>query len=629
MNKRYLLLVILVSLVCYGFPLAAQPIPKISLDLKGMDVVEALKTLASKGNMNLVIGSNVRGRVTMFLKQVAVEDAFEIILAANGLASERKGDIIYVMSQKDYEAIYGEKYGDKRQARTIQLKYAKALEVEKVLSQIKTKVGKIIISEGSNTLVIIDIPKAIDQALDLIERIDKPTNTVVFELSYAKAEDLSTKLNDALTTGVGTLQVDERTNKIVVTDLETNIEKIRKVIEEFDERPRQVLIDAKIVEINPSRQFHSGIDWDYWIDKYFRVQGAFNFPIPTDVTDKITFGTIGIADTAAKGDYTGIMDFLEIFGETKILSSPRILVLNNQEAKILVGKKDAYITSTTTATGDNPITAQTVNFVDTGVKLYVTPAINKDGYVTLQIRPEISSYATDLITVEGQKTDVPIVTTSEAETTVIVKDGVSILIGGLRKVTYDNEKKQIPFLGRIPLLGFFFRGQRDEWEKDELVIVLTPRIVSGDDSIETEIKARDDEVIWESQALEEFPKDGLRKEKKEKTLDEVKTQPKPKQKWLRSRAKTKYHRKITNQIGINPKSSPLLAKAKGKKGKVKLSILLSRNGELVEEPVVISINGDKSLGLLAKQIVKESAPFSPFPANSPAETETFKVLITF
>ena len=218
MKKRCARLVILVGLaVLISFSGLAQT--KISLDLKGMDVVEALKTLAAKGNMNLVIGSNVRGRVTMFLKDVAVADAFEIILAANDLASEKKGDITYVMSQRDYELLYGERYGDKKETKVIQLKYAKVSEAEKVLSQIKTKIGRIIADETSGTLIIMDTPKAVAQAAELVKKIDKPTERVVFELGYARAEDLSVKLQEILTKGVGVIQVDERTNKIVVTDL--------------------------------------------------------------------------------------------------------------------------------------------------------------------------------------------------------------------------------------------------------------------------------------------------------------------------------------------------------------------------------------------------------------------------
>ena len=206
-----------------------------------------------------------------------------------------------------------------------------------------------------------------------------------------------------------------------------------------------------------------------------------------------------------KINYTGIMQFLETFGETKILSSPRILTLNNKEAKILVGTKEVYITSTTSQNTTGAITSDTVNFVDVGVKLYVTPTINKEGYITLKIKPEISSSETQNITSQNQVSQIPIVTTSEAETTVIVKDGVSIIMGGLRKITHTKTRNQMPILGSIPILGMLFQSRKDSYQKDELVIVLTPHIVSGDFSIERELKGKfDSHELGETKAIKEF-----------------------------------------------------------------------------------------------------------------------------
>lgn len=623
---------------------AAPANAKISLDLKGMDVVEVLKTLAAKGNLNLIIGSDIRGRVTMFLKEVDVQEAFEIILAANRLASERRGDILYVMTQKDYELLYGQKYGDKRQAQMIQLKYAKAVLVGELLNQLKTNIGKVLIDEGSNSVVIIDTPKAVSRAGEFIAKLDKPTETFVLELNYAKADIIKSKIEEVLTKGVGAIQIDERTNKIIVTDLKTNINKIKELVWAFDEKPMQVLIDAKIVEITPSKKFYSGIDWDYWIEKYFRVSGTLGFPLPADTGDGISLGTIGVADPSSPGEYKGIMDFLEIFGETKILSSPRIVALNNEEAKILVGTKDAYITSTVSQMGESAVTAQSVNFVDTGVKLYVTPAINKEGYITLKIRPEISSYETDEITVDGQKTDVPIVTTSQAETSVIVKDGVSILIGGLRKITHTKETKQVPILGSIPLLGFFFQGKKDEWEKDELVIVLTPHIVSGQKSIEDALRDEQD-FMMESEVFAEFQLENLNKDyekkmgKKEKKPAPIKQKPIVKAQPKKVVVPEKVPAKAPKEVKISPsvyylevleKVKATAAKTvKKEKGKIKLRFTVAKDGKLSGEPIVLSTTANRKLKNAAKKIIKKSSPFPPFPDYKQKDKESFDIMLVF
>ena len=199
---------------------------KISIDVKGMDVVEVLKMLASKGSLNIVVGSNVRGKVTMFLKDVNVRDAFDLILVANQLAKDERSGIIYVMTERDYAQIYGKEYDDQKEAKIIKLRYASAVEVGKVLTQIKTKVGRIITDESSNTLVVIDAPSTVKQITSLVEKLDSPTRTKIFELNHAKAKDLQERIKEMLTKGVGSMQTDERTNKLVITDLEPNLVKI-------------------------------------------------------------------------------------------------------------------------------------------------------------------------------------------------------------------------------------------------------------------------------------------------------------------------------------------------------------------------------------------------------------------
>ena len=193
--KRFILVLLASAISFSGFCQASAESPaRISLDLKGMDVVEVLKTLAAKGNLNLIVGSDIRGRVTMFLKDVEPAEAFEIILAANNLASERRGDIVYVMTQKDYELLYGEKYGDKKLAKMIQLKYAKAVLIGELLNQIKTNIGKVMVDEGSNSVIIIDTPKSVSRVVDFVQALDKPTDTVVLSLTTPKPMTLNPKL---------------------------------------------------------------------------------------------------------------------------------------------------------------------------------------------------------------------------------------------------------------------------------------------------------------------------------------------------------------------------------------------------------------------------------------------------
>ncbi|MEA3305661.1 MAG: hypothetical protein U9R52_02485, partial [Candidatus Omnitrophota bacterium] len=133
-----------------GQEIADVPVTdKISLDFKGVDIIDVLKMLSARSNLNIVAGKNVKGKVTLFLKDVDIWDAFEIILTANKLAYDKEKDIINVMTERDYEQLYGEKYYNKKELRLYKLKYAKAANISKALNQVKSKIGKVVIDESS------------------------------------------------------------------------------------------------------------------------------------------------------------------------------------------------------------------------------------------------------------------------------------------------------------------------------------------------------------------------------------------------------------------------------------------------------------------------------------------------
>ncbi|MDD5584489.1 MAG: secretin N-terminal domain-containing protein [Candidatus Omnitrophica bacterium] len=576
---------------------------KISLDIKGMDIVDVLKMLANRSGMNIVVGKNVTGRVTLFLKNVDVWDAFELILLSNELAYEKKGDILNVMTQSDYELQYGERFQDAKQGKIIHLKYTKAVDLSRALSQIKTNIGKIVVDEGSNTLALIDTPEKIREMEDFIVKTDLPLQTKVFTLNYAKAEKLSVKIQEMLTKGIGSLRIDERTNKIVVTDYPEKLDEVSRVVAAFDEKTQQVLIDAQIIEIRPSDKFEMGVDWDYWLKNHFRVASA----LPIGTANRLLIST-AVDVVTGKGDYKAILDVLRTIGDTKILSSPRIMALNNQEAKILVGTKDAYITSTTSLAGEASVSSQTVNFVDVGIKLYVTPTINNDGFVTMKIRPEISSSVRTDITAEGKITQIPIVTTSEAETTVMIKDGVTIIIGGLQKDEKNKTVKKIPLLGDIPGVGFFFRSTSDETKKTEIVILLTPHIISGESPLTdfSEIKPEEGIVV---------------KMEKGKIVSEKIPD---RNKETKNMSVAGYYDLLTYKIN----ALAYLNQPKGEKGEVKLTFILTKDGILLEEPIAYYSN-NFALTPGAIRAIQQASPFAPFPKAIGNTKKKFKITLLY
>lgn len=466
---------------------------KISLDIKGMDIVDVCKMLALRAGLNIVVGKNVKGKVSLFLRDVDIWDAFEIILLANGLAYDRKDNIVNIMTQKDYQVLYGVAYKDKKDVDIVRLRYSKAKDLVGPLGEVKSSIGKVVVDDVSNSLILIDTLDYIERMKRVIAKTDLPTQTKIFSLNYAEADTLKANLEGLVTQGIGLLEIDERTNKIAVTDTPQKLREIEKIILAFDERPMQVLIDAQIIELSPSYEFAMGIDWDYWIEKHFRISAPF---AGVADTTKISIGTVG-STVSEVGNYKAVIDALQTLGDIKILSSPRIMVIEGQEANILVGTKEAYLTSSTTEIGDSASSTETVNFVDVGIKLYVTPRVSHEGFITMQIKPEVSS--SELVNF-GTATDpkqIPIVTTSEAETTVLVKDGTTIIIGGLSKDSKTKTVKKIPLLGDIPGLGFLFRSISDAAQKTELVILLTPHVISGEHSITdfSQIKPKDGVVV--------------------------------------------------------------------------------------------------------------------------------------
>lgn len=590
---------------------AAPKENRVSLDIKGMDIVDVLKMIAARAGLNIVVGKNVAGRVTLFLKDVNTWDAFELILLANDLAYEEKDGILNVMTQRDYELIYGERYKDKKEAQIIQLKYAKAQDLSAALNQMKTGAGKIVIDAGSNTLALIDLPYKIKEMKTFIESVDMPLETKVFSLDYAQVEKLGDKIKELSSKNVGSVRIDERTNRIVVTDYPEKIKDIEKIISAFDEKTPQVLIDAQIIEISPDKdEFSMGVDWDYWLKNNVRLIGNLAAPALSSaavIPTKISLGVAAAGESVASpGQYKSIVDALRVIGQTKILSSPRLMVLNNQEARILVGTKDAYITSTLSQGSSGQIvTAQSVNFVDTGIKLFVTPTVNRDGFVTMKIRPEISSATYRDIKSDDKETAIPIVTTSETETTIMIKDSTTIIIAGLKKDRTLEEIKKIPILGDIPFLKYIFRNTKKEINKTELVIFITPHIVSGEEPLEYVSSNQDKDVAYLQALAKTQYKESLSNE-----ADNARY----------------YQESVFNRIKN-------ISKAMGRggeyaEGEVELIFKLDASGYLEEEPVVVYSTNEK-LNELAVESVKESAPFPPFPGSLKKKNQVFKIGLAY
>jgi len=469
---------------------------KITLDVRDMNVVDVIKFLAQKGEFNVIIAPSVEGKTTVLLHDVNIKDALDIVVISNKLAYHIDDDIVQIMSASEYEAMYGKQFSDKTEVSIVHLQYAKPSYVLAALDNMRSNRGKIIIDEDTGSVVLVDTPQSIELMKKAIAQIEQPLETIVYNLKYAKADVVAEKLRSRIDAkAVGTITADERSNQILVRVFPGRRDEVEKTIRSLDLPTKEVLIEARVLQIVIKPSYDIGVDITGPITSAGKQQlnlsstalGANSL----SGADKLAsnFGSVTVGNINAN-DFTAALRAQQQVSDTKILSSPQILVTNNEEAKIHIGDTVPYIVSTTNGTGTNAITSDDVRFVDVGLKLSVIPTINDDGMVTMKLTPEISEVIGTVTSnngasgATGSGSSIPEVNKTEVETSVMVKDGQTIVMAGLRDQNKVHTKKGIPGLMDIPWIGGAFSRTSDSMTNTEIVILITPHIVTGDDSYE-------------------------------------------------------------------------------------------------------------------------------------------------
>ncbi len=492
---------------------------KITLSLRDIDIIEALKFFSLKTGFNIMPTKKVTGRVTLSVEDAVVQDVFDIMLRSNSLAYDKRGDIYNVMLEEEYRAIYGKNFYDARKVKVFRLKYVVPEQAFNLLDALKSSIGRLLVESESGTVLMMDTPEKLAEAQTAMDAMEQKSSVKVFGLKYAKASAVEVQLKAQLDAKkAGTVRADERTNQVIVQTLPERMENIEELVKSLDKKTRAVLIDTKIIKIKLSNQIDTGIEWEgiFKLAKKYGMNYMGSYPFSAvqsstaswasrkqflDNTMKGDVGAypfsgntskyidggggkispgekvhIGVVDN--NKDYDIILKYLQTIGKTKILSNPTLSVVENQEANIHVGERRAYVTTTTTVGSTTTTTSEEVTYVDVGIKLSLKPTINEDGYVTIDVKPEISSVISSITT--SSNNVIPIIDTSTAQTTVIAKDGSTIILGGLGREEKTETTEQVPVLGSIPLLGYFFRSKTQKTERSELLILLTPVIFEGD-----------------------------------------------------------------------------------------------------------------------------------------------------
>lgn len=521
---------------------------KISLDLRDIEIIDALKFLATKAGMNIIPTKKVAGRITLMVDNTAAKDVFDIILRSNNLAYEKRGDIYNVMTDEEYKSLFGTKFSDTREVRIVRLKYMVPDQAFNFIDSLKSEIGKILLDAESGTLLIMDTPTKIKEIEEALASMEEKGAVQVFSLKYALAKNVEEQLNKQLDVKkLGSIKADERTNQVIVHTLADRMGEIAKLIEGLDKKTKEILIDARIIQIKLTRDLSEGVQWeglfnlgkkygmsylgsypfssvalpgDEWRSRQQVLQDTgyvgsypfsgttseFSASTKTISTENMHLGVVG------RQDFDVLMQYFQSLGETKILSNPKLAVINNHEAKIHVGERQAYITTTVTQGQGPTTTSEQVTFLDVGLQLVVTPFINDEGFVTIKIKPEISSVIDYLETSVGNK--IPIIDTSSAETMVMVKDGTTLIVGGLSKNQETKDNKQTPFLGKVPILGDLFKTKTSGNVRTELLIMLTPHILSGDELSTGYVRDFDYSLDKDRQGYAAFTEEGPQAEYK-------------------------------------------------------------------------------------------------------------------
>ncbi|HNX82131.1 MAG TPA: type IV pilus secretin PilQ [Candidatus Omnitrophota bacterium] len=492
----------------------AVPSSNVTLDFKEADIRNVIKIIALKAGVNIVPTSEVIGNVTIRLVDVPWEKALDVLLKTYGFAYERKGNIITVAPIEKLTSL-------------------KKQEVE--LSQVQPVITEVFMLKYIDAQ---DAKKALDAQLSPRGKITvlEMTGQAGWEFAKVKkGETEDTKLQRKNTDFVG------RSKILIVTDIQPALDRIKEVVAQIDLAPQQILIEARIMEVNREKLLDIGVEWGTGTD-------GVTATTPSDVAIGGTQTTIAGRSISAAGGFTpgafsptegttvfpgtypyaaglemllkkvggtemeAIVHALDEDTDTNTLSAPRIMALNNQEATILVGTKYPILATTTTGAGSTAVSTVSLDYYqDIGIQLNVVPQIGANNSINMVIHPAISAYSTTLGT-----NAYPIMEIREAETRVMMKDGETIVIGGLLKDYYNKEDLGIPFLQKIPLLGQLFGRKTSKKTKIDLLIFLSAHIIKDGEFTSAEI-AKLQQDLGQS---DEFGK--LKKDKKTRIVQDKK-----------------------------------------------------------------------------------------------------------
>ncbi len=395
-----------------GAPAAVAPpdtTRAMSLEVQGAEIRNVLRSIAEFGHTNIIPDREVEGPITISLTEVPWRKALDVVCKSAQLIAIERDGIIRVATIKTWR------------------------------------------DEGLD-----------DESSDRKEEELLPMVTRVFPVRYASASELKEAVSFVLSKR-GSLQVDERTNSLLVYDIGSRLSEVEGLISSLDTVTRQVEIVARMVDVDNTAAQNLGIDWTL-ANLHSTSEGVSG---SAGVHEALTTssGSVKFGMIRSFGNLDATISALEQTNQARIISNPKITTVNNHKAKILVGKEIPLIVQDQAG---NPVT----QLQKIGITLEVTPYINQDDRITMDLHPEVSDLS-EQATVQGGI----IITTTSADTRVMVNNGETAVIGGLIRTDETRFQEGIPILRSIPVLGALFGHTEIQKEDRQLLIFVTPRIV--------------------------------------------------------------------------------------------------------------------------------------------------------
>ncbi|MCB9858096.1 MAG: hypothetical protein H6818_20620 [Phycisphaerales bacterium] len=415
---------------------------RITLHISGLPLSDALRMLSEPTKRNIILGPGAEGTVSATLYDATFDEALRAMLVANGLGYVCEGNFIYVHPLEEIQKMKS----NSREVvtRVVRLSYARAAAVQALIDPLKSDGGSI-------------------------------TTTPAAQVGLGGVAGPTDSEGDSIASS----------DIIVITDYADVVDKMMKVIQEVDVRPQQVLIESTILRATLNENNAMGIDFTVVGGIDFTTLNSTSPAAQSIATGQTPTNLLGDTTLTARTDLNGavpnggftfgiIKDQIGVFvraleavTDTDVIANPKVLALNKQVGQVIVGRRDGYITTTFTET----TSTQTVEFLETGTILTFRPFVGDDGFVRMEIHPKDSTGGLTAA-------NLPFEQTTEVTTNIMVRDGHTILIGGLFREVTTAGREQTPVLGDLPgALGALFRVTTDATVREEVIILLTVHIV--------------------------------------------------------------------------------------------------------------------------------------------------------